>query len=365
MTTPFVPVPFPVDRTGGSWLKRTSPMSSCSSSNCGSSCPEGIPWVKGAGSMGAPVLCPSLAQPCSSPAKWQSMPKGGAVEGSSFLEDGSPEDYWVERPTTPTLLGYEVMEERAKFTVYKILVAGRQGDSWVIFRRYADFSRLNDKLKELFPRFRLALPPKRWFKDNYDMEFLEERQIGLQTFLQNLIAHKDIINSEVVRHFLCLDDPPSPFDSLEESRAFCETLEETNHRLQRELLEKQKEIDHLKRTVEQRDTHITLLEKEVNAVPLRPESSESPCQLSVVSSESNTHTGQDIDRHRVSDTCTPTEGDTDVNADGQRHIHRNEEVETETDRESSTGISCDAPQPIKNHSAYWSTLVITGSHVPS
>lgn len=50
------------------------------------------------------------------------------------------------------------------------------------------------QLKELFPRFRLALPPKRWFKDNYDMEFLEERQLGLQAFLQNLIAHRDITN---------------------------------------------------------------------------------------------------------------------------------------------------------------------------
>lgn len=106
------------------------------------------------------------------------------------------------------------------------------------------------QLKEMFPGFRLALPPKRWFKDNYDEEFLEERQIGLQTFLQNLTVHKDIISrcvcvlwwkevrlistplqsfvwlglliivfvSGAVRHFLCLVDPPSPFDSLEESR---------------------------------------------------------------------------------------------------------------------------------------------------
>lgn len=104
------------------------------------------------------------------------------------------------------------------------------------------------QLKELFPIFGLALPPKRWFKDNYDEEFLEERQIGLQTFLQSLTLHKDIISrcvwwrlevwllqrsssalfdlefliyllpSEAVRHFLCLVDPPSPFDSLEESR---------------------------------------------------------------------------------------------------------------------------------------------------
>jgi sorting nexin-16 len=46
----------------------------------------------------------------------------------------------------------------------------------------------------MFPGFRLALPPKRWFKDNYNAEFLEDRQLGLQAFLQNLVAHKDIAN---------------------------------------------------------------------------------------------------------------------------------------------------------------------------
>lgn len=46
----------------------------------------------------------------------------------------------------------------------------------------------------MFPGFRLALPPKRWFKDNYDLDFLEDRQLGLQAFLQNLVAHKDIAN---------------------------------------------------------------------------------------------------------------------------------------------------------------------------
>lgn len=50
------------------------------------------------------------------------------------------------------------------------------------------------QLKETFPGFRLSLPPKRWFKDNYDTDFLEDRQLGLQAFLQNLVAHKDIAN---------------------------------------------------------------------------------------------------------------------------------------------------------------------------
>lgn len=106
------------------------------------------------------------------------------------------------------------------------------------------------QLKDMFPGFRLSLPPKRWFKDNYDSDFLEDRQLGLQAFMQNLIAHKDMANWYViwlfksiiicvkrvsssqtlvfspcplffslpVREFLCLDDPPGPFDSLEESR---------------------------------------------------------------------------------------------------------------------------------------------------
>lgn len=50
------------------------------------------------------------------------------------------------------------------------------------------------QLKDMFPGFRLALPPKRWFKDNYNPDFLEDRQLGLQAFLQNLVAHKDIAN---------------------------------------------------------------------------------------------------------------------------------------------------------------------------
>lgn len=189
-----------------------------------------------------------------------------------------------ERPITPTVLGYEVMEERAKFTVFKVLVRKTPDESWVVFRRYTDFSRLNDKLKEMFPGFRLSLPPKRWFKDNYDSDFLEDRQLGLQAFMQNLVAHKDIANCLAVREFLCLDDPPGPFDSLEESRAFCETLEESNYRLQKELMEKQKEIASLKRRLEEKEQAILLLEKHINGECVSPESL---CGLSAPGSESS------------------------------------------------------------------------------
>ena len=74
------------------------------------------------------------------------------------------------------------------------------------------------QLKRLFPHFRLALPPKRWFGDNFERDFLDDRLLGLQAFLNNVAGHKDVVASAPVRRFFCLDDPPGPHDSVEESR---------------------------------------------------------------------------------------------------------------------------------------------------
>ncbi|XP_077055307.1 sorting nexin-16 [Siphateles boraxobius] len=248
MAAPFVPVPVPIDR---------APRRAAVSVPDRSQSP--VTRARLGGSERS-VLFSSSPIPDSCSPNPESAPESPA--------------HWQDRPITPTVLGYEVMEERAKFTVYKVLVRKTLDESWVVFRRYTDFSRLNDKLKEMFPGFRLALPPKRWFKDNYETDFLEERQLGLQAFLQNLVAHKDIAHCVAVREFLCLDEPPGPFDSLEESRAFCETLEESNYRLQKELLEKQREINCLKKTLEEKERHIQTLEGRINGAVLTPES---PC----------------------------------------------------------------------------------------
>ncbi|CAK7289429.1 Sorting nexin-16 [Vulpes lagopus] len=253
MATPYVPVPMPIGNSASSFTtsrnQRSSSFGSISTSSNSS---------KGQledSNMGADSSIEYTTRPRES-------------------EEQNPDTVYVEdRPSTPTILGYEVMEERAKFTVYKILVKKTPEESWVVFRRYTDFSRLNDKLKEMFPGFRLALPPKRWFKDNYNADFLEDRQLGLQAFLQNLVAHKDIANCLAVREFLCLDDPPGPFDSLEESRAFCETLEETNYRFQKELLEKQKEVESLKKLLNEKQLHIEALENRIRTLSLEPEES--------------------------------------------------------------------------------------------
>ncbi|XP_051266165.1 sorting nexin-16 isoform X3 [Dicentrarchus labrax] len=309
MASPFVPVPVPMDRalSGGSGkLRRPQRASSLGSVSSSSSCfsiprAAGEDHGRGCGASGSQHQSRRMDRggrsrtppPLQSPVA-RAMVNGTlepSIEYSSCprsISDPVGNQQGEERPITPTVLGYEVMEERAKFTVFKVLVRKTPDESWVVFRRYTDFSRLNDKLKEMFPGFRLSLPPKRWFKDNYDTDFLEDRQLGLQAFLQNLVAHKDIANCLAVREFLCLDDPPGPFDSLEESRAFCETLEESNYRLQKELLEKQKEIASLKRRLEEKEQAILRLEKHIKSVDSGEcVSPESLCDLSAQGSESS------------------------------------------------------------------------------
>ncbi|XP_039079171.1 sorting nexin-16 [Hyaena hyaena] len=282
MATPYVPVPMPIGSSASSFTtNRSQRSSSFGSISTSSNSSKGQLEDSNMGNFkqtSVPDQMESTSSVCSSPLiRTKFTGADSSIEYSTRpreSEEQNPEIAPLEdRPSTPTILGYEVMEERGKFTVYKILVKKTPEESWVVFRRYTDFSRLNDKLKEMFPGFRLALPPKRWFKDNYNADFLEDRQLGLQAFLQNLVAHKDIANCLAVREFLCLDDPPGPFDSLEESRAFCETLEETNYRFQKELLEKQKEVESLKKLLSEKQLHIDTLENRIRTLSLEPEDS--------------------------------------------------------------------------------------------
>ncbi|KAM9690111.1 sorting nexin-16 isoform 1-T2 [Dama dama] len=282
MATPYVPVPMPLGNSASSFAtnrnQRSSSFGSISTSSNSSKSQLEDSNMGNFKQTSVSDQMESTSSVCSSPLiRTKFTGADSSIEYSARpreSEEQSPETVNLEdRPSTPIILGYEVMEERAKFTVYKILVKKTPEESWVVFRRYTDFSRLNDKLKEMFPGFRLALPPKRWFRDNYNADFLEDRQLGLQAFLQNLVAHKDIANCLAVRDFLCLDDPPGPFDSLEESRAFCETLEETNYRFQKELLEKQKELESLKKLLSEKQLLIDALENRVRTLSLKPEKS--------------------------------------------------------------------------------------------
>ena len=104
---------------------------------------------------------------------------------SSGCESPFPENYTVP------IVGYEIVEKRQRFTVYKIHVQ-KQARSWFIFRRYSDFERLNEKLMASFPSIKLHLPPKRRFGDNFNPDFIAGRAQGLQNFIRTILQHRDL-----------------------------------------------------------------------------------------------------------------------------------------------------------------------------
>ncbi|KAH8316393.1 hypothetical protein KR067_006866 [Drosophila pandora] len=126
------------------------------------------------------------------------------------------------------IIGYEVMEERARFTVYKLRVENPEtNDCWLVMRRYTDFVRLNGKLKQAFPNINLILPRKKLFGDNFNAVFLDNRVQGLQIFVNSVMAKEELRKCKLVREFFCLDEPPSYSESMEECRAIFEAQEET------------------------------------------------------------------------------------------------------------------------------------------
>ncbi|XP_017866518.1 PREDICTED: uncharacterized protein LOC108616067 isoform X1 [Drosophila arizonae] len=126
------------------------------------------------------------------------------------------------------IIGYEVMEERARFTVYKLRVENPDtNDFWLVMRRYTDFVRLNGKLKQAFPHINLMLPRKKLFGDNFNAVFLDNRVQGLQMFVNSIMAKDQLRKCKLVREFFCLDEPPTYSESMEECRAIFEAQEET------------------------------------------------------------------------------------------------------------------------------------------
>ncbi|XP_053970778.1 sorting nexin-16 [Hylaeus anthracinus] len=137
------------------------------------------------------------------------------------------------------IIGYEVMEERARFTVYKLRVELKNGDCWFVFRRYTDFVRLLSQLRrQKIPISHLSLPRKKWIGDNFAPSFLEERIRGLQAFVNGILGSPLLIGTACVRDFFCLDEPPALSDTAEESRAIFEALEDTIYHLRQQLRER-------------------------------------------------------------------------------------------------------------------------------
>lgn len=153
------------------------------------------------------------------------------------------------------IVGYEVMEERARFTIYKLKVEDDKRDqSWLVFRRYTDFVRLYSRIKAEQPNVMLPLPGKRWFRDNFDSVFLEERVRGLQIFINAIL--KKLPNHPVVREFFCLDEPPQVFSYQPEVQAVYGALEDSIMMLKMQLKQKDATLMHLQKQVAQLEAQV-------------------------------------------------------------------------------------------------------------
>ncbi|KAJ8931215.1 hypothetical protein NQ314_015912 [Rhamnusium bicolor] len=130
------------------------------------------------------------------------------------------------------IVGYEIMEERARFTVYKL--------------------RIENKVTVI-----RHLPKKRWLKNNFDPIFLEERGNGLQTLVNAILSTPDLVATQEIQDFFCLNEPPAFTEANEESRAIFETLEETISDLKQQLREKESLIESL-----QTNLHSSVIEND-------------------------------------------------------------------------------------------------------
>lgn len=116
--------------------------------------------------------------------------------------------------TQALLCNIEAAENVQGHTVYIMRVQrGPPSESaWQISRRYSDFDGLNSAL--LYSGIDLPLPPKKVF-GKLEREFVAERQLGLQTYINAILKHPLLSTTIYVRKFL--DPDHYSFNFLESS----------------------------------------------------------------------------------------------------------------------------------------------------
>jgi len=102
---------------------------------------------------------------------------------------------------------YTKVRDRNPYTVYEIAVQSPSTISWVIYKRYNDFHKLNNQLQKVdgLPK----LPPKKIFM-LMDLAFVENRKKGLQEYLSKLLQLPGLMRNPVLIDFLKVPDSVKP-----------------------------------------------------------------------------------------------------------------------------------------------------------
>ena len=95
--------------------------------------------------------------------------------------------------------------------MHQLVEDGSFASGWVIARRYSEFFALHQKLKERFNSIvrHYELPGKRGFL-KLQKSFVESRRIGLERYLQLLVQHIEICQSQELRAFLSQENVALP-----------------------------------------------------------------------------------------------------------------------------------------------------------
>lgn len=155
------------------------------------------------------------------------------------------------------IVGYEVIDERKRFTVFKLRIENYERNNfWLVLRRFTDFTRLQAKLKALFPHENLLLPKKKWFGNNFSSGFLDTRVAGLQTFINTILTNSEMRKCSVVREFFCLDEPPMFSEEVsEDCRMLIESQMESIAQLKMQLRAKDETIANLSHSLKVQKQH--------------------------------------------------------------------------------------------------------------
>ncbi|KAE8723766.1 Phox-associated domain,Phox-like,Sorting nexin isoform 2 [Hibiscus syriacus] len=87
------------------------------------------------------------------------------------------------------------------FAVYSIAVTDAENRTWFVKRRYRNFERLHRHLKEI-PNYTLHLPPKRIFSSSTEDNFVHQRCIQLDKYLEDLLSIANVAEQHEVWDFL-------------------------------------------------------------------------------------------------------------------------------------------------------------------
>ncbi|UXI17155.1 serine-tRNA ligase [Sarcoptes scabiei] len=99
---------------------------------------------------------------------------------------------------TANVVSSEVWEEQKKYTVYKIVVQ-YDHQSWVIYKRYNEFSKLCDTLKKKYSFLHLKLPGKKLFGNNFSSDFIKNRRQGLDNLVQRIVSETQLLDQFSLR----------------------------------------------------------------------------------------------------------------------------------------------------------------------